>query len=35
MSFEQVKTRRRKAQNEYMRLKYQEVLRDINERALS
>jgi hypothetical protein len=26
MSFDQVKTRRRKAQNEYMRLKYQEVL---------
>ena len=31
MTFEQVKARRRKAQNEYMRLKYLEVLREINE----
>jgi hypothetical protein len=29
MSFEEVKSRRRKAQNEYMRLKYQEVLSKI------
>jgi len=29
MTFEQVKARRRKAQNEYMRSKYQEVLSKI------